>query len=277
MSGPAGLSPLPVDVVSVQSAVCYGCVGNSVAVPTLQSLGMNVVAVPTVHLSNVPHYDTLSGGAIPQEWFEGFLADVRRRGALRHARAVLVGYLGSPAQAGALAQWTSEALEEKPELVVLVDPVMGDADSGLYVHPDLPAALSARLAPLATGLTPNTFELGQLVGGELTTDDDVLDAARSLLGGRTEWVVVTSASQGGGSRAEVELLVVTRSASWRLSHRRVASAAKGTGDLFSAALLHGVLSGAALEAAARAAAERVVAVLERTARLGCAELVLNEV
>ena len=97
---PGSLDPLPVDVISVQSQVVYGCVGNSVAVPALQAAGLNVVSVPTVLLSNTPHYDSLHGGAVPLEWFEGFLADLTRRKVLRHARAVLVGYLGSPSRHG---------------------------------------------------------------------------------------------------------------------------------------------------------------------------------
>src|SRR5690606_15638030 len=98
-AGPGSLEPLPVDVISIQSQVVYGCVGNSVAVPALQASGLNVIAVPTVLLSNTPHYDSLHGGGVPLEWFEGFLADLTRRRALRHARAVLIGYLGSPEQA----------------------------------------------------------------------------------------------------------------------------------------------------------------------------------
>ena len=191
---PGSLDPLPVDVISVQSQVVYGCVGNSVAVPTLQAAGLNVVPVPTVLLSNTPHYDTLHGGAVPLEWFEGFLADLTRRQVLRHAKAVVIGYLGSPEQAEVLATWLRNALEEKPELKVFLDPVMGDHDSGLYVHPDLPAALRDTLVPLATGLTPNAFEFQRIVGQDVSTADATTKAATQLLGGRTEWVVGTSAA-----------------------------------------------------------------------------------
>ncbi len=272
---PAKLEPLPVDVVSVQSQVCYGCVGNSVAVPTLQALGLNVVPVPTVYLSNVPQYDSLSGGAIPQEWFEGFLSDIRRRGALKHARAVLVGYLGSPAQAAALTTWLGEVLTEKPDLLVLIDPVMGDHDSGLYVHPELPAAFGRGLTGLAMGLSPNAFELERLVGRPVRTVAETATAARTLIRGRTQWVVVTSATPSEATPDETRMVIVTPHGHELVTYERVASAAKGTGDLFSAALLHGLLSGLDLLAAVAAAHERVFTVLQRTQRLGCAELVLT--
>lgn len=271
------LEPLPVDVISVQSQVAYGCVGNSVAVPTLQALGYCVVGVPTVLLSNVPHYDTLSGGPVPQEWFEGFLADIERRGALEHARAVLVGYLGTPDQAAALADWLERAVAANPRLRVLLDPVMGDFDSGLYVHPGLPAALRSRLAPLATGLTPNSFEFERIVGRETPTVEATVAAARELLHARTEWVVVTSAAPAESAPGELRLVVVTRSQQHVVSYQRVDSAAKGTGDLFSAALIGSLLRGSSLLDAVGAAHARVVTILERTRRLRSAELVLNDV
>ncbi len=273
---PAKLEPLPVDVVSVQSEVCYGCVGNSVAVPTLQALGLNVVSVPTVYLSNVPQYDTLSGGAIPQEWFEGFLADIKRRGALKHARAVLVGYLGSPEQAAALTKWLEEVLAEKPDLLVVIDPVMGDHDSGLYVHPGLPAAYGLGLTELATGLSPNAFELEHLVGRPLRTMEETVSEARKLIRGRTRWLVVTSAAPTEAGPNEAQVVMVTPQDHKVVTYERVASAAKGTGDLFSAVVLHGLLKGLDLHGAVTAAHGCVVAVLERTERLGCAELVLND-
>ncbi len=267
--------PLPVDVISIQSQVLYGCVGNSAAVPTLQGMGLNVVAVPTVLLSNVPHYDTLHGGPIPTEWFAGFLADLERRNALRHVRAILLGYLGPPEQTAELVEWLERILDEHPGLMLIVDPVMGDHDAGVYVHHDLPPVLRDRLVPLARGLAPNAFELEQLVGEPLPTRDATVAAARTLLTGTTEWVVVTSAAPAQTPSGTVTVLVVTRDAVEEIGHELVATIARGTGDLFTAVLTGGLLHGLSLVDATRAACDHTVAVLQRTTALGCGELVLD--
>src|SRR5690606_27089372 len=117
-SGRAGMQtrrpprPMRIEVVSVQSQVVYGQVGNNIAVPTLQAMGLRVAAVPTVVLSNTPHHPTLHGGPIPDDWFAGYLDDLVARGAVDRLRAVLVGYLGGPAQAEILADWIRARLRE---------------------------------------------------------------------------------------------------------------------------------------------------------------------
>ena len=269
---PTPLQPMQVDVVSVQSQVVYGQVGNTIAVPTLQALGLRVAAVPTVVLSNTPHHPTVHGGALPLAWFQGYLDDLRARDALRRLRAVVVGYLGGPAQARTLAGWIGALLRERPGIQVFVDPVIGDEDVGVYVDPGMVEAYREHLLPLADGLVPNGFELGLLTGLPVATGTEVVAAARSLLAGRTQWVVATSAAPGSWRDGGMQVAVVARDRAEVIDHPRLDSTPKGTGDLFSATLAGHRLAGAGVADAARLACGRVLEVLHATRDAGCAEM-----
>ncbi len=263
---------LPIDVVSVQSQVVYGSVGNSVAAPALQACGLNVAAVPTVVLSNTPHYPSVHGGALPIEWFSGYLHDLRARGALARARAVLVGYLGNPAQAVALSRWIRLVRAEHPGVQVIVDPVIGDHDHGIYVDAGMIDAYRRHLLPLAHGLTPNGFELQCLTERAVDDIGSVVRAARTLLTDRTQWVAVTSAAPAACGPDELKVAVVTRNRTRVLEHVRIHAAPKGTGDLFSAALTAHLLAGKPVFEAAARACDQVVAAVRRTHQAHCTEL-----
>ena len=265
---------MPIDVVSIQSQVVYGHVGNNVAVASLQAFGLRVAAVPSVVLSNTPHYPSVHGGALATEWFRGYLDDLVARGALAHVRTVLVGYLGCPEQAKVLAEWLARETPRHPSLRVQIDPVIGDFDHGIYVDPRMIEAWRL-LLPHAQGLTPNHFELEQLAGRELTSVDDCIHAATDLLTDATEWVVVTSAAPRARDTQHMHLIAVSRDHQQLVSHRRVACAVKGTGDLFSARLAGWMLAGESLFAAVELASAEVVDILERTRRLGWDELALR--
>ena len=270
----SALQPLRADVVSVQSQVVYGRVGNNVAVPTLESLGLSVAAVPTVVFSNTPHYPTVHGGALPIDWFAGYLQDLSERGALHALRAVLVGYLGNPGQAEVLARWTQALQAEREDLRVVIDPVMGDHDHGIYVDTGMAEAYRQLLLPLAHGLTPNGFELAQLTGLPVDDMESVVAAARTLLTGRTQWIAVTSAAPDTWAVGEMQVAFVTRTQAHVITHARINAVPKGTGDLFSAALTGHWLNGATLPEAIARACQTIVQALRHTYNAQCAELVL---
>ncbi|HRP29328.1 MAG TPA: pyridoxine/pyridoxal/pyridoxamine kinase [Burkholderiaceae bacterium] len=270
------LQPLSVDIVSVQSQVVYGSVGNNVALPVFARAGLRAVALPTVILSNTPHYASLHGGAPPIEWFAGWLDDLCARQALARLRAIHTGYLGSAQQADILARWIEARLAEQPALRVHIDPVIGDHDHGIYVDPALVPVLRDRLAPLADGLLPNGFELEQLTGRPVRSEDEVIAAARALLRGRTRWVVVTSAAPDTWRAGQMRVIAVTADEARVVDHPRIDAAPKGTGDLFSATVTARLLAGSSLAEAAQQACDAVVAAVRLTHARRSAELLLPD-
>ncbi|HEY9320212.1 pyridoxine kinase [Achromobacter deleyi] len=267
-----------VDIVSIQSQVVYGYVGNNAAMPVFRRAGLRAIAVPTVILSNTPHYPTLHGGAVPLDWFEGLLKGLDERGVTKVARAVVCGYLGQPGQADLLARWLPALRAARPDLRVHIDPVMGDRNDGLYVDAGLVAQYRGLLVPLADGMTPNHFELELLVGRALASIDDVVAAARELIAQGPEWIVVTSAAPMAATPGTLQLAVVTRDKASIVTHPEIAipPSVHGTGDVFMASLTARLLTGQDLPDAAREAAGQVTATLERTRELAWEELAVED-
>lgn len=263
-----------IDVVSVQSQVAYGSVGNSIAVPVLQALGLQVAPVPTVLLGNTPHYPTMHGGALPLDWFEGLLEDLEAREAVTRARLLLVGYLGSPQQGLALARWLDRIRAINPALQLQIDPVIGDHDYGIYTDPALVPVWREHLLPRAHGLTPNHFELEQLAGRKLRTPDDCIDAATALLGDTTQWIVVTSAAPECCPAGKLQVVAVSHAFSDVFQHTLVSHPVKGVGDMFAALVGGRMLGDASLNDAVRQACDNVVDVLRYVQSRGWQELAL---
>ena len=156
-------------VISIQSQVAYGHVGNSAAVFPLQMHGIDVIAVPTTLLSNRPGYPTIRGRVLDAELVADLLLGIEERGAVDGCRMILSGYLGSPEIAAVVADFVARAKARNPALLYCCDPVLGDRDRGLFVQADIPPLVRDRLCPLADILTPNHFEFEYLVGAKATT------------------------------------------------------------------------------------------------------------
>jgi pyridoxine kinase len=265
-------------VISIQSQVAYGHVGNSAAVFPIQMHGIDVVAVPTTLLSNRPGYPTVRGRVLDAELVADLLLGIEERGAVDTAQMILSGYLGSPGIAAVVADFVARAKARNPKLTYCCDPVLGDRDRGLFVHADIPPLVRDLLCPLADIITPTHFEFEWLCGTKAATIDQVLKAARAFMARGT--VVVTSAELADTPEGEIETLAVERAKegfkAFRVRTPKLPISPNGTGDLFAALLVATRVRGADTPDALSHAASAIFAVLERTAASGTEEMRIVE-
>ncbi|HJX79687.1 PfkB family carbohydrate kinase [Glutamicibacter sp.] len=244
----------PVAAVVLSSQLAYGAVGNNVIARMIERAGHRTVAVPTVLLSNLPHYPTVSGGAISDQWLSGILADLLERGALVQARYVVVGYLGSPSQARIIAEWFVTARARYPQLRLILDTAFGDSDVGLYASEEVAASYGEYLIEHTWLMTPNAFELELLTESKIHDEQDAANAALDLMDAGPAHVIVTSAPTEDSDFIGC-LLALDEEQFEQFDTGRIATEAKGAGDCFLGILTGALLSDVALpEAAAQAVA-----------------------
>ncbi|MCS3449079.1 MULTISPECIES: pyridoxal kinase PdxY [Bradyrhizobium] len=268
-------------VISIQSQVAWGHVGNSAATFPIQLHGIDVVAVPTTLLSNRPGYPTIRGRVLDVQLVADLLRGIEERGAVEAARLILSGYLGSADIAMDVADFVARAKAENPALLYCCDPVLGDRDRGMFVRSDIPPLVRDELCPLADIITPNHFEFEFLCGARVTTIDDVIAQASTLMARGPATVVITSAELAGTPRSEIETLAIERTQSdktyaWRVRTPRVPINPSGTGDLFAALFVAARARGLATPDALSHAASGIHGVLERTAQRGTEEMRIVE-
>jgi pyridoxine kinase len=263
-------------VISIQSQVAFGHVGNSAAVFPLQMHGIDVIAVPTTLLSNRPGYPTIRGRVLDAPLVADLLLGVEERGAVETCKMILSGYLGSPEIAAVVADFVARARARNPALTYCCDPVLGDRDRGLFVQKDIPPLVRDRLCRLADIITPNHFEFEWLCGTKATTTGQVIAQAQALLARGPSTIVVTSAELADTPDGEIETVAIERSRAWRVRTPKLPISPSGTGDLFAALLVAARVRGSNTPDALSHAASAIYAVLERTAARGTEEMRIVE-
>ena len=170
-------------ILSIQSSVAYGHVGNSAAVFPLQRLGVEVWPVHTVHFSNHTGYGAWRGPLMPPDDVREVVTGIEERGALPEVDAVLSGYQGGEQIGEVILDAVARTKAANPAAIYACDPVMGNATSGCFVHPAIPVLLRERVVPQADLITPNQFELGFLTEtepGDLDSTLESVERARAM-------------------------------------------------------------------------------------------------
>ena len=230
-----------VSILSIQSSVAYGHVGNSAAVFPLQRLGVEVWPVHTVHFSNHTGYGAWRGPLLPAQDVRAVIQGVEERGAFAAVDAVLSGYQGGEDIADVILDTVARVKTANPDAIYACDPVMGNARSGCFVHPAIPVLLRERVVPAADLITPNQFELGFLTGTEPRSLEDTLASADKARAMGPSTVLVTSVERPDAPAGTIEMMVVTGQGAWLAQTPRIPMKANGSGDvtaaLFTAHLL----------------------------------------
>ncbi|WP_257541785.1 MULTISPECIES: pyridoxal kinase [unclassified Sphingobium] len=261
-------------VISIQSQVVHGHVGNSAAVYPMQAEGVTVAAVPTALLSNHPHYPTMRGTVLDAELVADLLRGVEERGLVERATVLLTGYLGSPEIAGHVARFVADARTRNPSLVYLCDPVMGDEDLGIFVADGLTDIFRDRLVPLASIITPNQFELELLAGMKARDTAGLLTASDRIAHGERLAVIATGCTLADTPDGQLETVLCANGLTTRIATPRLPIRPCGTGDLLSGLVAAHVAQGMDLETALRRAVAGTYRVLERTRQAGAEEMCL---
>lgn len=266
----------PPFVISIQSQVVFGHVGNSAAVFPMQAAGLEVASIPTVVFSNTPDYPTLRGRALPPEFFSDLLQGARERGLPGRAAFIVTGYIASLDVALMAADFVAEAKAANSGLTYLCDPVMGDAGPGLYVPEAIADVMRERLLPMADIATPNPFELTWLTGREIVTLADLKAARQALRVAAGARLVATGCALDDTPDGHIESVILGPDGISRHPTLHLPVALPGTGDLFAGLIVAGLGHGLTLTRAVETAQTLTSRALAHASALGAGEVVLSE-
>ncbi|AEB58745.1 pyridoxal kinase [Ectopseudomonas mendocina] len=257
---------LPPLVLSIQSHVAWGHVGNAAAVFPLQRLGFEVLPIHTVQFSNHTGYGQFRGQVFGAEHVREVLLGLRERGVLPRLSAVLSGYLGDADTGRVILEAVGEIRQHNPAVRYLCDPVMGDVGRGVFVNPAIPDFLRDQAIPFANIITPNQFEFELLTGSKPADLQDAVKIARQLRGRGPDVVIVTSLATPDIPDSELGTLAVNGEGAWLVTTPRLAlhPLPNGMGDVFSATLLGRLLAGQALPQALELATATLYALVGQT-------------
>ena len=265
------------NILSIQSWVAFGHVGNAAAAFPLQRLGAEVWAINTVQFSNHTGYGAWTGDVFSGRQVRALVDGMDARGALSGCDAVLSGYMGDADVGGAILDAVARVRAANPAALYCCDPVIGDDDTGVYVRPGIAELMRDRALAEADIATPNQFELGQLTGMPTASMGDACAAVarlRSLMRAGPRCVLLTSLRTEQTPDDAIDLLAAEGDAMHLLRTPRLPIAVNGAGDAIAALFLfHRLRTGSAAQAL-DAAASSIFGLLARTAAAGSRELLL---
>lgn len=261
-------------ILSIQSHVTYGHVGNSAAVFPLQRAGHEVWPVHTVNFSNHTGYGDWGGPMIPASDVTSIIDGIEKRGAFPQIDAILSGYQGGADIADAIVETVRRIKAANPKALYACDPVMGNAKSGCFVSDEIPPLLRDRVVPVADIITPNQFELGYLTDSEVGTLDETLAAVKKAQEIGPKTVLVTSVKRPETPEDQVEMLAVDGDRAFLVSTPLLPFKRNGSGDVTAALFTGHYTETSDVKESLRRTASSVYDLLENTYEAETSELQL---
>ncbi len=261
-------------ILSIQSAVAYGHVGNSAAVFPLQRLGVEVWPVNTVNFSNHTGYGQWRGPLMAPGDVADVIAGVGERGAFPEVDAVLSGYQGGDEIGGVILDAVAAVKGANPSAIYACDPVMGNAKSGCFVAPSIPILLRERVVPQADLITPNQFELGFLTETEPEDLESTLASVDAAMAMGPSTVLVTSVLRPDRPAETIEMLAAHGAEAWIVQTPHLPLKANGSGDVTAALFTAHYLRTGSLPTALERTVSSVFDLLSLTLESGRRELQL---
>lgn len=259
-------------ILSIQSWVAYGHVGNASAMFPLQRLGAEVWAINTVQFSNHTGYGAWRGQVFDAQLIRDCVEGITERGVLPRCDAVLSGYMGSAAIGEAILDAAARVKAANPRALWCCDPVIGDVDRGIYVREGIPEFFRDHALPAAEIATPNQFELEWLTGGAIATLADAKRAVSALQARGPRRVLLTSLRIEDTPVDAIEMLAGEAGGFWRVRMPLLPVSVNGAGDTIAALFLFHTLAGRGVAEAMSASASSIHGVLAATAAVGAREI-----
>jgi pyridoxine kinase len=265
---------LNVNILSIQSSVAYGHVGNSAAVFPLQRIGVEVWPVNTVQFSNHTGYGKWRGAVVAVEVVRDVLQGIEERGLFPDCDGVLSGYLGD-AELGEVILGAYDHIKRvNSRATYCLDPVMGDVGRGFFVRPGIPEFMRDRALPVATLVTPNQFELQFLSGSPVRDFETVLAAVKALQARGPSVVLVTSLCREDARNDEIEVLAADPDSAHVIATPKLPIVVNGAGDTAAALFYAHWLRTQSTRSALELTVNAIFAVLEKTVEDAAREIQL---
>lgn len=259
-------------ILSIQSKVVYGYVGNNIADLAIQLHGLDVISFPTVYLSAHTGHRPIHGKAISKELFDDLIAGIEDINVLDTTACVVTGYIGSEEILRSSSQFIQRIKKSFPHKLYICDPVMGDINTGLYVPDIVAEQLISTLIPYCDILTPNQFELEYILQNKVTSISAIVDLVKSnpLLSQKT--IIATGCHLEDTPEGQIETIIIRGEDTERIYSQNIDIDTVGTGDLFAAIFASQLTKGKDIVSAAAKASETISNILAYITRKGLVEM-----